>query len=121
MSISACKHPDQHYGTDKAGFAECSKDAETLALSPASLGQLYPHRCPQPANAPLTAQTAPLGEPMTIADVASLLGCSPWTVRQRYLRQGLPHLRASARGRLVFFRSQVIAWILKRQQKGGKH
>ncbi len=64
-----------------------------------------------------------LGNPMTIDDVAALLGCSPWTVRQRYLRQGLPHLRACASGKLVFFREQVISWILKRQQqrqKGGQ-
>ena len=64
-----------------------------------------------------------LGDPMTIQEVAALLGCSPWTVRQRYLRQGLPHLRACASGKLVFFREQVIGWILKRQQqrqKGGR-
>jgi hypothetical protein len=66
-----------------------------------------------------------LGDPMTIEEVAVLLGCSPWTVRQRYLRQGLPHLQASARGKLVFFREQIIAWVEKRQQqrqrqKGGQ-
>jgi hypothetical protein len=64
-----------------------------------------------------------LGDPMTIQEVAALLGCSPWTVRQRYLRQGLPHLRACSSGKLVFFREQVIGWILKRQQqrqKGGQ-
>ncbi len=61
-----------------------------------------------------------LGDPLTIADVAALLGCSAWTVRQRYLRQGLPYLRARPRGKLVFFRKQVIAWTLKRQLlKGG--
>jgi hypothetical protein len=64
-----------------------------------------------------------LGDPMTIDEVAALLGCSAWTVRQRYLRQGLPHLQASARGKLVFFREQIIAWVEKRQQqrqKGGQ-
>jgi len=62
----------------------------------------------------------PLGEPLTIQEVADLLGCSPWTVRQRYLRQGLPYLQARRRGKLVFFRDQIIAWIEKRQrQKGG--
>jgi excisionase family DNA binding protein len=63
-----------------------------------------------------------LGEPLDIAEVAELLGCSPWTVRQKYLRQGLPHIRTCVGGRFVFFREQVIAWILKRQQiqqKGG--
>jgi hypothetical protein len=63
-----------------------------------------------------------LGDPMAIEEVAALLGCSPWTVRQRYLPQGLPHLQASARGKVVFFREQIIAWVEKRQQrqKGGK-
>jgi hypothetical protein len=66
------------------------------------------------------AEREALGQPLTIHEVAELLGCSPWTVRQRYLRQGLPHLQARARGKLVFFREQVIVWIEKRQrQKGG--
>ena len=60
-----------------------------------------------------------LGEPMNIAEVAEVLGCSMWTVRQKYLPQGLPHVRASAVGKIVFFREQVIDWILKRQQKKG--
>lgn len=62
-----------------------------------------------------------LGTALTIDEVAELLGCSPWTVRQRYLRQGLPHLQASTRGKLIFFREQIIAWVEKRQrQKGGQ-
>jgi hypothetical protein len=62
-----------------------------------------------------------LGAAMNIAEAAQLLGCSAWTVRQRYMRQGLPCLRASAKGKLVFFHKQVIDWILKRQllRKGG--
>ncbi|HET9285293.1 MAG TPA: helix-turn-helix domain-containing protein [Candidatus Angelobacter sp.] len=56
-----------------------------------------------------------LGEPLTIAEVAEILGCSPWTIRQRYLPQGLPHLRATTEGKLVFFRAQIIRWILERQ------
>jgi hypothetical protein len=62
-----------------------------------------------------------LGPPLGISEVAQLFGCSVWTVRQRYIRLGLPYLRTSATGKLVFFRAQVIAWILERQQrqKGG--
>jgi hypothetical protein len=75
----------------------------------------------KPESALSALPSAPgLGEPMTIEDVAALLGCSPWTVRQRYLRQGLPYLQARARGKLIFFREQIIAWVEKRQrQKGG--
>jgi len=68
--------------------------------------------------APLPSAHA-LGHPMTVEEVAELLGCSPWTVRHRYLRQGLPHLQASTRGKLVFFREQIIAWVEKRQRQKG--
>ena len=60
----------------------------------------------------------PLGEPLTIADVARLLGCSVWSVRQRYLPSGLPHFRIGKIGRLTFFRNQVVHWILDKQTQG---
>jgi len=60
-----------------------------------------------------------LGEPIPIREVARMLGCSPWTVRQKHLPQGLPHFRSGPQGKLVFFRDQVIRWILSCQQKGG--
>jgi hypothetical protein len=90
--------------------------AETLDFSAIRLGQRSPQDYPR--HYP-HSKTALLGEPMDIEDVAMLLGCSVWTVRQRYLPEGLPHIRASARGRFVFFREQVIDWILKRQTQGG--
>jgi hypothetical protein len=61
-----------------------------------------------------------LGEPLTIMQVAKLIGCSPWTVRQRHMRGGLPHFRAGVNGKLIFYRDQVVRWI-QSQQKGGKH
>lgn len=71
-----------------------------------------------PTCAPSGSEHHPqLGQPLTIEEVARLLGCSPWTVRQRYLSQGLPHLRASAGGKFVFFSKQVLQWIQKRQRK----
>ena len=106
----------------KYGFDETTNATETLEFSDSSLGQRNPQHCPYPEGQIPTLPTAPapLGSPLTINEVADLLGCSPWTVRQRYLRQGLPHLQARPRGKLVFFREQVIAWTLKRQrQKGG--
>jgi phage terminase Nu1 subunit (DNA packaging protein) len=62
-----------------------------------------------------------LGEAMNVKQVASLLGCSAWTVRQKHLRQGLPCFRSGPSGRLTFYRNQVVAWILQKQneQKGG--
>jgi len=60
----------------------------------------------------------PLGEPLKIREVASLLGCSPWTVRQKLLPRGLPYFRSGASGKLVFFKAQVVRWI-ESQQKGG--
>lgn len=98
----------------KSRFANRGNSAEILSFSERSLGQSYPRHYPHPEEAQF-----PLGEPMAIEDVAMMLGCSVWTVRQKYLPQGLPHLRASSAGRFVFFRQQVTDWILERQSKGG--
>jgi hypothetical protein len=56
-----------------------------------------------------------LGEPLGITEVARVLGCSVWTVRQRYLPSGLPYFRIGKTGRLTFYRNQVIRWILDNQ------
>jgi hypothetical protein len=61
-----------------------------------------------------------LGPPLGIREVAAMLGCSPWTVRQQHMPRGLPHFRSGPNGKLVFFRDQVVAWILTQQRKGGK-
>ncbi len=61
-----------------------------------------------------------LGTPLSIREVARLIGCSAWTVRQRYVPQGLPHLRSGPSGKLIFYRDQVVRWIVNKQQKGGK-
>jgi hypothetical protein len=94
----------------RSDFAQMRNAAETLDVSTFRLGPRNPEDYPQ------HYPPSRLGEPMDIEDVALLLGCSVWTVRQRYLPAGLPHIRASARGRFVFFRKQVIDWILKRQK-----
>ena len=96
----------------KSRLTNGTKTMETLAFSDNGLGQHRPQHCPQSEDALL------LGEPMTIRDVAALLGCSPWTVRQKYVPQGLPYLRASRAGKLVFFRNQVVDWILRHQSQG---
>jgi hypothetical protein len=102
------------------------KTTETLDISHTNLGQRCPSLCPEPCPQHSTTphlennkEENLLGQAMGIGQVARLLGCSVWTVRQRYMPHGLPYLRASASGKLVFFRQQVIDWILKQQQKGG--
>jgi hypothetical protein len=95
----------------KAGLGDGEKPLDYLGFSAVSPGQRYPHHYPPPQDA--------LGEPLSIRDAAKLLGCSPWTVRHSYLPKGLPHLRSGPLGKLIFFRTQVVRWILERQQKGG--
>ena len=95
-----------------SGFENGAKSADSLGFAHDPLGQSYPQHYPQVRE--------PLGEPMTIREVARLIGCSAWTVRHRYLSQGLPHLRSGPIGKLVFYRNQVVQWILQQQRKGGR-
>jgi hypothetical protein len=68
----------------------------------------------------MTESTAKdLGAPLSIAQVARLIGCSPWTVRQALLPQGLPHFRSRANGKLIFYEQQVVRWLLRRQRHQG--
>jgi hypothetical protein len=99
-----------------SGFAEHGKTLQTRCLSPTSYGQNCPQRYPEA----LEGGNELLGAPLSIRDVARLIGCSPWTVRQSYLPQGLPYLRSGPHGKLVFFYDQIVRWILQHQQKGGK-
>jgi hypothetical protein len=95
-----------------SGFENGAKPAEILGFLQDSVGQSCPQHYPQVRET--------LGEPMTIREVARLIGCSTWTVRHRYLPQGLPHLRSGPMGKLVFYRNQVVTWILQQQRKGGR-
>lgn len=99
----------------ESDFGTEPKEPQTLASLPVSQGQSCPQHCPPSQD----RDRSVLGGAMSVAEVALMLGCSAWTVRQKYLPQGLPHVRASAVGKIVFFREQVIDWILKRQQKKG--
>jgi hypothetical protein len=93
-----------------SGFAPGPNGAPDQHFSHVGPGQSYPQHYPGADD--------PLGEPLAIAQVARLLGCSPWTVRQKYLPQGLPCLRSGRQGKLIFYRNQITRWILLRQQKG---
>lgn len=105
--------------THESDFLRVPEGFKRLTLRAFRGGQRKPHPCPEDC---LTPELPPflLGGPIDIEDVALILGCSPWTVRQKYLPQGLPHLRASAAGKLVFFRDQIVGWILERQEKQTK-
>ena len=62
-----------------------------------------------------SASGSPLGEPLNIRQVASLIGCSVWSVRQTLVPKGLPYFRSRPSGRLIFYRDQVVRWILENQ------
>jgi hypothetical protein len=94
-----------------SGFGDGAKPVDSFRFPHEPLGQSYPQHYPQSRE--------PLGEPLGVREVARLIGCSAWTVRHGYLPQGLPHFRSGPGGKLVFFRNQVIRWILQQQQKGG--
>ena len=87
------------------------KAARMLDFLPPDFGQSSPQhcppRCPQPGDA------NPLGAPLSVAQVAALIGCSPWTVRQKYLPLGLPHFRVGPTGKLLFYKTQVIRWLMR--------
>lgn len=103
----------------KSGFATAAYAKKTLAETASGPGQSCPQHCPQP-DAPNPAPLAePLGDPLSMREAADLIGCSPWTVRQRYLPAGLPHHRLAPQGKFIFYRNQVIRWLLRQQQKGG--
>src|SRR5262245_5288320 len=68
-----------------------------------------------------STQADQLGTPLSIADVARLIGCSIWTVRHSLLPAGLPHFQPNPpHGKYLFYEVQVRAWILARQREGGR-
>jgi hypothetical protein len=94
-----------------------AKHAETLEFSPPEVGQNCPQDYPHVGDKPRRRNPGDqLGEALSIADVAELLGCSVWTVRKKCLPRGLPHFRIGTTGKLVFYRAQVTRWILEQQE-----
>jgi hypothetical protein len=100
-----------------SGFASRTNSASLQGFRGAAYGHSYPGHYPGDGE----PGTNLLGTPLTIREVAELIGCSDWTVRQRWLPQGLPHLRSGPTGKLIFYESQVIRWLLEQQQKGGTY
>jgi len=98
----------------KADFAPRAKSKQKPSLMPVPLGQCCPQACPPPGD-----PKDPLGEPLSLRETAALIGCSEWTIREKYIPAGLPHFRLGRTGKLTFYRKQVINWLIARQRKGG--
>lgn len=103
----------------KSAFAENRELNNSLGFSSDHLGQACPQDCPSPEAVPPATSLDPLGSPLGIREVAKLIGCSTWTVRQRYVPGGLPHFRSGPNSKLIFYKNQVIRWLLWQQEKGG--
>jgi hypothetical protein len=101
----------------KSGIGLPRKLMPSLRFSPLSLGHSSPQHCPPQCQC--TENGNPLGAPLSIREVALIIGCSPWTVRQGYIPAGLPHHRLTPNGKLIFYKNQIIRWLLAHQQKGG--
>jgi hypothetical protein len=101
----------------KSGRGTLLKAPKSLDFLSPRLGHSSPHHCPP--QCPHASGVDPLGTPLSIREVAELLGCSPWTIRQKYLPSGLPYFRLGPTGKLIFYRNQIIRWMLAHQKKGG--
>jgi len=93
----------------RSAQGEMMKNIEQIDESPRA-------ELPEALPAPRRAAEDPLGDALTISDVAKMLRCCVWTVRKRYLPRGLPYFRVGSSGKLVFYRNQVTRWILKQQE-----
>jgi hypothetical protein len=89
--------------------------AKPQANSPATLAPELAVELAGELASPNKRPALNLGPPLTLAQAARLIGCSPWTVRQTLIPRGLPYFRFRANGRLVFYRDQIIRWIEKKQ------
>jgi len=54
---------------------------------------------------------------MDIRRAAAVIGCSPWTVRQKLIPMGLPCVRFGASGKLISYLDQVVRWIEAKQKE----
>jgi len=87
------------------------------SLGQASLGPRGPGQGPRAKGGSASSQD--LGQPLTLRQVAAVLGVSPWSVRQTWLRLGLPFVRAGRRGRFIFFQKEVERFL--RNLQGGTY
>jgi len=101
-----------------SGLAPGTKSNKSLGFGSSSLGQSYPQPCPYPEAPSRQPQGRSLGIPLSLREAASLIGCSPWTVRQTLVPKGLPCFRSGPGGKLLFYTNQIVRWI-EDQQRGG--
>ena len=94
-----------------SGFADGANLRIHWGFPTDSPKQNYPEHYPR--------SNEPLGEPLSIREVARLIGCSEWTVRHRYLPQGIPHLRSGPMGKLMFFRNRSCDGFFNNNRKEG--
>jgi len=114
----------KRFGGKESGIERRAKAAILQELGLSAIGQHYPKHYPtQPvaSGGQLTASGAEsrLGHPLDIRQVARLVGCSPWSIRNTWIPNGLPHFRSGASSKLIFYEAQVVRWI-ERQQQGGQ-
>lgn len=103
-----------------SGFAESENSLEKLGIGAPGLAENSARQWARAQEPNRHAAVPDLGPPLSIREVAGMLGCSAWTVRQQHMPRGLPHFRSGPNGKIVFFRDQVVTWILTQQKKGGK-
>lgn len=103
--------------TDEVKFRMRPQSVGSSSVLVASPRAELPEALPEAGEREIPVPGEALGEPLSIAEVALLIGCSVWTVRQQCLRQGLPHFRASRSGRLIFYRNQVVRWLIAKQKE----
>lgn len=109
-------------GRQKSGLRLDPNRLDLLGLSRTSLAENWAMHSASPEGHirnGVKSGTGLLGAPLTIRQVAELIGCSPWTVRQTHVPNGLPYFRSGPNSKLIFYRDQVITWILSQQEKGG--
>lgn len=109
----------------ESGIRKWPKAAELLEIMRPPIGQHCPKHYPTQPGASGSQPAAAgagdrLGQPLDIGQVARLVGCSPWSVRNTWIPKGLPFFRSSgASSKLIFYEAQVVRWIERQQQKGG--
>jgi len=101
----------------KSRFGNRANLNDFMGFTAKRQGQNCPQEKPQPGAGGSGPETDALGDPIGIREVAELIGCSVWTVRQQCIRQGLPHFRVNRTGKLIFYRSQVVRWLFDKQQE----